>query len=169
MSHLSVQMSGDDSDDDWDEGNVSNLISIIPWPNTSKGDLMDALKAMQLEIQRLCDDNRTLKENNKQSISLYARKYGMMVEMFPDSELLMKKCPGPNLVIQPTNMEESASRAAVHANNQLNTNVEAAAPNDGEETDVVSGLREQGRGKTRGKKAATQGPTHRGCSGVKVT
>ncbi|KAG1862821.1 hypothetical protein DFJ58DRAFT_725304 [Suillus subalutaceus] len=459
MSHLSAQMLGDDSDDDWDEGNVADPISIISGPNASKGDLMDALKAMQLEIQQLRDDNRTLKENNKvlvaekpkrkqcvdapdalvaheQTISLYAREYGMMVEMFPDSELLMKKCldlctpfnsidryktsatqesafldelythfperihdavmgsmyfkdlvnkcitdarsneikklcgvagdifnlpgkyfanvnydragiadiqkmlgvsgktqaykifppllfpglqedatlktvfgnwtlvakwsfqqvtpgsiawaaviaifllspdtefpgsgvgksstlnykdlffqykklliakwgtkriktivtninnhvfggakrlsdeinramlaldmetdseedtpplsltpsavqvlsapsapsappvlsappilsapEGPNLDIQPTNMEESASRAAVHANNQLNTNVEAAAPNDGEETDVVSGLRGRGRGKTRGKKATTQGPTRRGRSGVKV-
>ncbi|KAG1853127.1 hypothetical protein F4604DRAFT_1933420 [Suillus subluteus] len=51
MSHLSAQMSGDDSDDDWDKGNVADLISIIPGPNASKGDLMDALKAMQLEIQ----------------------------------------------------------------------------------------------------------------------
>ncbi|KAG1879750.1 hypothetical protein F4604DRAFT_1922961 [Suillus subluteus] len=63
--HQHVAMSGNDSDDDWDEGNVADPISIIPGPNASKGDLMDALKAMQLEIQRLWDDNCTLKENNK--------------------------------------------------------------------------------------------------------
>ncbi|KAG1888601.1 hypothetical protein F4604DRAFT_1915604 [Suillus subluteus] len=99
MSHLSAQMSGNDSDDDWDEGNVANLISIIPGSNASKGDLMDALKAMQLEIQRLRDDNRTLKENNKMHLLLMSKlfhcmlsKYGMTVEMFPNSELIMKKC-----------------------------------------------------------------------------
>jgi len=77
---------------------------------------IQALKALQLELQRLREDNRALKENNKvlvaekpkrkrrveapnalvaheQTISLYARKYGMTVEMFPDSELLTKKCP----------------------------------------------------------------------------
>ncbi|KAG1882449.1 hypothetical protein F4604DRAFT_1535432, partial [Suillus subluteus] len=63
-----------------------------------------ALKVLQLEIQRLREDNRALKENNKvlvaekpkwkwrgealdaliaheQTISLYAHKYGMTVEM----------------------------------------------------------------------------------------
>ncbi|KAG1873466.1 hypothetical protein C8R48DRAFT_551597, partial [Suillus tomentosus] len=63
-----------------------------------------ALKALQLEVQQLRADNRALKEKNKvlvsekpkrkrrveapdalvaheQTISLYARKYGMTVEM----------------------------------------------------------------------------------------
>ncbi|KAG2103790.1 uncharacterized protein F5147DRAFT_534647, partial [Suillus discolor] len=75
-----------------------------------------AVKALQLEVQRLCKENRALKEKNKvllaekpkrkrrveapdelvaheQTISLYARKYGMTVEMFPDNELLTKKLP----------------------------------------------------------------------------
>ncbi|KAG2342602.1 hypothetical protein BDR05DRAFT_867664, partial [Suillus weaverae] len=63
-----------------------------------------ALKVLQLEVQQLCEDNCALKEKNKvlvaekpkwkwcveapdaliaheQTISLYAHKYGMMVEM----------------------------------------------------------------------------------------
>ncbi|KAG1771614.1 hypothetical protein EV702DRAFT_1201936 [Suillus placidus] len=113
MSHLSAQLSDNSSDDDFDESN--NQVS-IPGPNASKGEFMEALKALQLEVQRLRKDNRALKENNKvllakkpkrkrrveapdelvaheQTISLYARKYGMTVETFPDSELLTKKCP----------------------------------------------------------------------------
>ncbi|KAG2353860.1 hypothetical protein BDR07DRAFT_1495510 [Suillus spraguei] len=42
---------------------------------------------------------------------------------------------GPNLINQPTDLVESASHAAIHTNNLLNTSVEAA-PNDAEETDM---------------------------------
>ncbi|KAG1725031.1 hypothetical protein EDB19DRAFT_1833934 [Suillus lakei] len=114
MSHLSVHISDSNSNDDFDEGNIEQIS--IPGPNASKGDFMDAVKALQLEVQRLCEENRALKEKNKvllaekpkrkwhveapdelvaheQTISLYARKYGMTVEMFPDNELLTKKLP----------------------------------------------------------------------------
>ncbi|KAG2085139.1 hypothetical protein BD769DRAFT_1681804 [Suillus cothurnatus] len=114
MSHLSAHISDSNSDDDFDEGNIEQIS--IPGPNASKGDFMEAVKALQLEVQRLCAENRTLKEKNKvllaekpkrkqrveapdelvaheQTISLYARKYGMTVEMFPDNELLTKKLP----------------------------------------------------------------------------
>ncbi|KAG1758944.1 hypothetical protein EDD22DRAFT_996589 [Suillus occidentalis] len=116
MSHLSARVSDDDSDSDWDEGNTDQVSNNIPGPNASKGELMEALKALQLEVQQLRADNRALKEKNKvlvsekpkrkrrveapdalvaheQTISLYARKYGMTAEMFPDSELLIKKRP----------------------------------------------------------------------------
>ncbi|KAG1886829.1 uncharacterized protein F5891DRAFT_923654, partial [Suillus fuscotomentosus] len=101
-------------DDDFDEGDI-NRVS-IPGPNASKGEVMEALKALQLKVQCLQEENRALKEKNKillaekpkrkcrveapdelvaheQTISLYARKYGMTVEMFPDNELLTKKPP----------------------------------------------------------------------------
>ncbi|KAG1762611.1 hypothetical protein EDD22DRAFT_1026726 [Suillus occidentalis] len=113
MSHLSARVSDDDSDSDWDEGNTDQVSNNIPGPNASKGELMERCK---LEVQQLRADNRALKEKNKvlvsekpkrkrrveapdalvaheQTISLYARKYGMTVEMFPDSELLIKKRP----------------------------------------------------------------------------
>lgn len=67
-------------------------------------------------MQQLQDENRSIKEENKtlraekpkrkrradtqhelsvheDTITIYARKYGMMVEMFPSSELLNKKLP----------------------------------------------------------------------------
>ncbi|KAG1833273.1 hypothetical protein F4604DRAFT_1945536 [Suillus subluteus] len=114
MSHLSAHISDSNSDDDFDEGNIEQIS--IPGPNASKGDFMEAVKALQLEVQHLCTENRALKEKNKvllaekpkwkrhveapdelvaheQTISLYARKYGMTVEMFPDNELLTKKLP----------------------------------------------------------------------------
>ncbi|KAG1735251.1 hypothetical protein EDD22DRAFT_787730, partial [Suillus occidentalis] len=72
------------------------------------------LKALQIQLQRLTEENRSIKEENKtlraekpkrkrrvdtqhelsvheDTITIYARKYGMMVEMFPSSELLNKK------------------------------------------------------------------------------
>ncbi|KAG2031098.1 hypothetical protein BDR03DRAFT_1016417 [Suillus americanus] len=88
----------------------------IPGPSASKGDLMEALKVLQVQVQKLIEDNRTLHEENKvlisekpkrkccakapdellayeQTITLYARKYGMTIEMFPNAELLSKQCP----------------------------------------------------------------------------
>ncbi|KAG1888650.1 hypothetical protein F4604DRAFT_1674305 [Suillus subluteus] len=114
MSRLSAQVLDSDSDNDFDEGDIKP--ASIPGPNASKGEFMEALKVLQLEVQHLRKENRALKENNKvllaekpkrkrrveapdelvahkQTISLYARKYSMTVEMFPDSELLTKKRP----------------------------------------------------------------------------
>lgn len=77
---------------------------------------LQALKALQVQVQKLVEDNRTLREENKvlisekpkrkrraeapdellaheQTITLYARKYGMTVEMFPNAELLSKQHP----------------------------------------------------------------------------
>lgn len=75
-----------------------------------------ALKVLQLQVQHLHEENHALKENNKvllakkprqkwcvevpdelvaheQTISLYACKYSMTVEMFLDNDLITKKCP----------------------------------------------------------------------------
>ncbi|KAG2349792.1 hypothetical protein BDR05DRAFT_943666 [Suillus weaverae] len=91
MSHFSQNAS--DSDDEW-----------------------DALKALQIQVQKLTEENCTLREENKvlvakkpkrkcraeapdellahkQTITLYARKYGMTVEMFPNADLFSKQRP----------------------------------------------------------------------------
>ncbi|KIK38194.1 hypothetical protein CY34DRAFT_59734, partial [Suillus luteus UH-Slu-Lm8-n1] len=75
-----------------------------------------ALKALQIQVQKLAEENRTLREENKvlvaekpkrkrraeapdellaheQTITLYARKYGMTVEMFPNADLFSKQRP----------------------------------------------------------------------------
>ncbi|KAG2751662.1 hypothetical protein P692DRAFT_20706225, partial [Suillus brevipes Sb2] len=75
-----------------------------------------ALKALQIQVQKLAEENRTLREENKvlvaekpkrkrraeapdellaheQTITLYARKYGMTVEMFPNSDLFSMQHP----------------------------------------------------------------------------
>ncbi|KAG1801784.1 uncharacterized protein BJ212DRAFT_1305017 [Suillus subaureus] len=115
MSHLSRTQSTSDSDDSWDrEPNIEPVA--IPGPSASKGDLMEALKVLQVQVQKLIEDNCTLHEENKvliaekpkhkchaeapdellaheQMIMLYAHKYSMTVEMFPNAELLSKQCP----------------------------------------------------------------------------
>ncbi|KAG1735008.1 hypothetical protein EDB19DRAFT_1910854 [Suillus lakei] len=71
---------------------------------------LQALKALQIQVQKLIEENRTLHEENKvlvaekpkhkhcteapnklltheQTITLHARKYGMTVEMFPNTDL----------------------------------------------------------------------------------
>ncbi|KAG2350135.1 hypothetical protein BDR05DRAFT_942668 [Suillus weaverae] len=113
MSHLSRSTS--DSEDEWD-GEPTIVSVAIPGPNASKGDLMEALKALQVQVQKLVKDNCTLREENKvliaekpkckccteapdellahkQTITLYARKYGMTIEVFPNAELLSKQRP----------------------------------------------------------------------------
>ncbi|KAG1819629.1 uncharacterized protein BJ212DRAFT_1478867 [Suillus subaureus] len=115
ISHLSRTQSTSDSDDSWDrEPNIKPVA--IPGPSASKGDLMEALKVLQVQVQKLIEDNCTLHEENKvliaekpkhkcraeapdellaheQMITLYAHKYSMTVEMFPNAELLSKQCP----------------------------------------------------------------------------
>ncbi|KAG1751723.1 hypothetical protein EDB19DRAFT_1903667 [Suillus lakei] len=111
MSHLS----GNAFDNESDEEPYIESVA-IPGPNTSKGDLMEALKALQVQVQKLVEDNHTLREENKtliaekpkrkccaeapdellaheQTITLFARKYGLTVEMFPNSDLLSKPRP----------------------------------------------------------------------------
>ncbi|KAG2744084.1 hypothetical protein P692DRAFT_20746319, partial [Suillus brevipes Sb2] len=79
-------------------------------------DLFQVLKTLQVQMQRLQDENKSIKEENKtlraekpkrkwhvdtqhelsvheDTITIYARKYGMMMEMFPSSDLLNKKLP----------------------------------------------------------------------------
>ncbi|KAG2053284.1 hypothetical protein BDR06DRAFT_1008913 [Suillus hirtellus] len=113
MSHLSQNAS--DSDDEWDAEPIIESVAILG-PNASKGDFMDALKALQIQVQKLAEENRTLREENKvlvaekpkrrhrteapdellaheQTITLYARKYGMTVEMFPNTDLFSKQRP----------------------------------------------------------------------------
>jgi len=74
------------------------------------------MKVLQVQVQKLVEDNRSLREENKiliaekpkrkrrgeppeelvvheQTIILHARKYGMTVEMFPNSDLLNKPHP----------------------------------------------------------------------------
>ncbi|KAG1801162.1 uncharacterized protein BJ212DRAFT_1305129 [Suillus subaureus] len=95
MSHFSQNAS--DSDNEWDTEPI-------------------ALKVLQIQVQKLAEENRTLHEENKvliaekpkckrhteapdellaheQTITLYARKYGMTVEMFPNADLFSKQCP----------------------------------------------------------------------------
>lgn len=71
---------------------------------------------LQVQLQKLVEDNSTLREENKtlvaekpkrkrraeapdellaheQTITLFARKYGLTVEMFPNSDLLSKPRP----------------------------------------------------------------------------
>ncbi|KAG2157657.1 uncharacterized protein EDB93DRAFT_1100999 [Suillus bovinus] len=111
MSHLS----GNTFDNDSDEEPYIESVA-IPGPNTSKGDLMEALKALQVQLQKLVKDNCTLCEENKtlvaekpkrkcraeapdellaheQTITLFTRKYSLTVEMFPNSDLLSKPRP----------------------------------------------------------------------------
>ncbi|KAG2073421.1 hypothetical protein BDR04DRAFT_1152189 [Suillus decipiens] len=115
MSHLSRTQSTSDSDDSWDREPGIEPVA-IPGLSASKGDLMEALKALQVQVQKLIEDNCTLRKENKvlisekpkckhcvevpdellaheQTITLYAHKYGMTIEMFPNAELLSKQCP----------------------------------------------------------------------------
>ncbi|KAG2066819.1 hypothetical protein BDR04DRAFT_1159832 [Suillus decipiens] len=85
-------------------------------PGASKGELLEILKMLQVQMQKLQEENRTIKEENKtlhaekpkqkwhanahdelsvheETISIYDHKYGMMVEMFPSSDLLNKCLP----------------------------------------------------------------------------
>lgn len=80
--------------------------------------IFQALKALQIDIQKLCEENRALKKENKvllaekpkqkrkvnaepseelvaheTMIIINARKYGMMTEMFPSKDLLNKLLP----------------------------------------------------------------------------
>ncbi|KAG2047494.1 hypothetical protein BDR06DRAFT_1013789 [Suillus hirtellus] len=92
MSHLS----GNTFDDDSDEEPFIESVA-IPGPNASKGDLIEALKALQVQVQKLVEDNHTLSPDelvaHEQTITLYACKYGLTVEMFPNPDLLSKPCP----------------------------------------------------------------------------
>ncbi|KAG2115541.1 hypothetical protein BD769DRAFT_1391205 [Suillus cothurnatus] len=87
----------------------------IPGPSASKGELLETLQVLQVQMQWLQAENKSIKEENKtlhadkpkqniheDTITIYARKYGMMVEMFPSSELLNKKCP-----VSPTAFDSS--------------------------------------------------------------
>ncbi|KAG1851628.1 hypothetical protein DFJ58DRAFT_728848 [Suillus subalutaceus] len=113
MSHFSQNAS--DSDDEWDVEPIIESVA-IPGPNASKGDFMDALQVLQIQVQKLIEENCTLCEENKvlvaekpkckhcteasdellaheQTITLYACKYGMTVEMFPNTNLFSKQHP----------------------------------------------------------------------------
>ncbi|KAG1836157.1 hypothetical protein F4604DRAFT_1943579 [Suillus subluteus] len=88
MSHVSRPSAADssESDSEWD------------------GELLEVLKMLQVQMQKLQEENRTIKEENKtlhaekpkrkrranahdklsvheETISIYARKYGMMIEI----------------------------------------------------------------------------------------
>ncbi|KAG1847062.1 hypothetical protein F4604DRAFT_1688183 [Suillus subluteus] len=107
MSHVTQSHSHSDTDSDFDnKGGDPSHIS-IPAPSASQGELLGVLKALQVQMQRLQDKNKTLcakkpKQKwctdtqhelsiHKDTITIYACKYGMMVEMFPSSNLLNKK------------------------------------------------------------------------------
>jgi len=86
----------------------------------------------------------------------------------PSAAPVLSVPKGAYPINQPTGLEESAShRAAVHANNSLETSVEAVppVPDNVDKTNIVSG---RGKSKTnRGKKVVTQqGPTCRGHSRI---
>ncbi|KAG1772534.1 hypothetical protein EV702DRAFT_930212, partial [Suillus placidus] len=90
------------------------------------------LKMLQVQMQKLQEDNRTIKEENKtlhaekpkrkqranahdelsvheETISIYARKYGMMIEMFPSSDLLNKRLPDSPTPFDSTDRYATAS------------------------------------------------------------
>ncbi|KAG2030096.1 hypothetical protein BDR03DRAFT_1017530 [Suillus americanus] len=114
--HHHMKQTQQDTESDFDVlGGDPEHIS-IPGPSASKGELLETLKALQVQMQQLQEENKSIKEENKMlqaekpkrkrcantqhkfsihkdTITIYARKYGMMVEMFPTSELLNKKCP----------------------------------------------------------------------------
>ncbi|KAG0699083.1 hypothetical protein DFH29DRAFT_877566 [Suillus ampliporus] len=111
------QPAADSSDSEWDTDQDADAGHIsIPGPSASKGELLETLKALQVHMQKLQEENRAIKEENKtlhaekpkrkwhadahdelsvheDIISIYARKYGMMIEMFPSSDLLNKCLP----------------------------------------------------------------------------
>ncbi|KAG1886534.1 hypothetical protein F4604DRAFT_1917335 [Suillus subluteus] len=118
MSHVTTSMQPlSDTESDFDEvldGDPEHVS--IPGPSASKGELLETLRALQIQIQQLQQENKSIKEENKtlqaekpkrkrradtqhefsiheDTITIYARKYGMMVEMFPSGELLNKKRP----------------------------------------------------------------------------
>ncbi|KAG2358375.1 hypothetical protein BDR07DRAFT_1379481 [Suillus spraguei] len=80
----------------------------IPAPSASKGELLETLRVLQVQIQWLQQENKSIKEENKMlqaekpkwkqcadtqhelsihkdTITIYACKYGMMVEIFPSA------------------------------------------------------------------------------------
>ncbi|KAG1804748.1 uncharacterized protein HD556DRAFT_1436926 [Suillus plorans] len=65
MSHAMQSQLHLDTDSDFDDqcGNPSR-ISILG-PSASKGELLETLKALQIHIQRLQDENKSIKEENK--------------------------------------------------------------------------------------------------------
>ncbi|KAG1856480.1 hypothetical protein F4604DRAFT_1931927 [Suillus subluteus] len=118
MSHVTTSTQPlSDTESDFDEvldGDPEHVS--IPGPSASKGELLETLRALQIQIQWLQQENKSIKEENKtlqaekpkrkqradmqhefsiheDTITIYARKYGMMVEMFPSGELLNKKRP----------------------------------------------------------------------------
>ncbi|KAG1735150.1 uncharacterized protein EDB91DRAFT_1250679 [Suillus paluster] len=69
MSHVTRLYSDTESDfDDWD-GDPSHIS--IPGPSASKGELLETLKVLQVQMQRLQEENRSIKEENK---TLHAEK-----------------------------------------------------------------------------------------------
>ncbi|KAG2111910.1 uncharacterized protein F5147DRAFT_771483 [Suillus discolor] len=116
MSHI-LQPAVDSSSSEWDDQDAdSGRIVSVPGPGASKGELLETLKVLQIQMQKLQDENRNIKEEKKtlhakkpkqkwrtdthdefsiheDTISIYARKYGMMVEMFLSSDLLNKCLP----------------------------------------------------------------------------
>ncbi|KAG1908935.1 uncharacterized protein F5891DRAFT_974216 [Suillus fuscotomentosus] len=93
---IMLHLSGNTFDDDSDEEPFIESVA-IPGPNASKGDLIEALKALQVQVQKLIEDNCTLPPDelaaHEQIITLYARKYDLTVEMFPNPNLLSKPRP----------------------------------------------------------------------------
>ncbi|KAG2038022.1 hypothetical protein BDR03DRAFT_1010183 [Suillus americanus] len=49
------------TDSDWDTPDVA----LISGPGASKGELLDALKTLQINVQKLHEENKALKEENK--------------------------------------------------------------------------------------------------------
>ncbi|KAG1783950.1 hypothetical protein EV702DRAFT_1190956 [Suillus placidus] len=122
-----------ESDSEWDGQNAAGADHIsIPGPGASKGELLETLKMLQVQMQKLQEENRTIKEENKtlhaekpkrkrhanahdklsvheETISIYARKYGMMIEMFPSSDLLNQCLPDSPTPFDSTDRYATAS------------------------------------------------------------
>ncbi|KAG2136909.1 hypothetical protein BD769DRAFT_1664463 [Suillus cothurnatus] len=118
-----------DTDSDWDTPDVASITG----PGASKGELLEALKTLKIDVQKLHEENWALKEENRvllaekpkckrkvnaeppgepvaheMAIVINARKYGMMTEMFPSKDLLNKLLPSSLTPFDSTNRYKTA-------------------------------------------------------------
>ncbi|KAG1773662.1 hypothetical protein EV702DRAFT_1048217 [Suillus placidus] len=118
MSHVSQSSTADssESDSEWDGQNAAGANHIsIPGPGASKGELLEdnkkenkTLHAEKPKRKRRANAHDELSVH-EETISIYARKYGMMIEMFPSSDLLNKRLPDSPTPFDSTDRYATAS------------------------------------------------------------